>query len=127
MERDRWRVGVGPRAERLWSDDAPDEEYSEWAGVVEWEWIGLGPFWEVQPAAGWRDYRDTPPSSAAGGPPIATARSAYAFYELSVIADQPLPGAMKLRSQLQTRWERHTDASQDARSLYFSIDVRRLF
>ena len=127
LERDRWHVGLGPRVERLWSNDAPDEEYSEWAGVLEWEWLGLGPFWEIAPAAGWRDYRETAASAPEGGPPIPTARSPYAFYELSAIADQPLPGSLRLRSQLQARWERNTDRSRDARSLYFSIDVRRLF
>jgi hypothetical protein len=43
------------------------------------------------------------------------------------MGDQPLPGELRVRLFAYLRFERHTEAAEDARSLYFSLDVRRVF
>ena len=53
--------------------------------------------------------------------------SSYAFYEIDLLADQALPGSLRLRAYVDARLESHVDHTQDARSLYFSLDLRRIF
>ena len=69
---------------------------------------------------GWREYAATRMDDLALHTP-------YAFYDFTVIGDQPLGGPVRLRAFANARIESHTDPAQDARSLYFSIDVRTLF
>jgi hypothetical protein len=76
----------------------------------------------VIPIAGWRDYDEGP-----AGSPTVGLHSSYAFYEVNVLADQALPGALRLRAYVNARYESHVDPAQDASSLYFSLDLRRLF
>ena len=111
---------VGPRVEALFSRLNPTEAYLEVGGALEYEMLGASALWIVSPAAGWRDY-DRNTGGAIG------LHSSYAFYELGLIADQALPAGLRVRANGTFRLEYHIDDSQDARSLYFSLDVRRLF
>jgi hypothetical protein len=115
----RWSLAAGPRAEALFSRLNLGEGYRELGGVVEFEYLDGGALWSVAPAAGWRDY-----DSSGGQLKI---HSSYAFYELNLLGDQALPGGLRVRALSTLRLESHTDHAQDARSLYFSCDVRRLF
>ena len=115
-------VAAGPRLDALFARLDPGEGYQELAAVVELESLALGAWWNVTPVAGWRDYDEAPGETQGIG-----IHSSYAFYEINVIADQALPGALKLRAFANARYESHVDAAQDARSLYFSLDLRRLF
>lgn len=131
-----YRARVGPRLEigsgaSLWFGPHAEwlraglesENYAEFGGTVEWEGLWGGAWWSLVPSAGWRDYPDT---RSAGGDGTFS-HSPYAFYEAQCIGDQPLPGRMRLRAIATGRIESHVDHSQDARSLYLSVDVRRLF
>jgi hypothetical protein len=122
--RDRLSFGCGPRAEMLESPREPGEEYREIAGIIELEYLGARTWWNLTPAAGWRDYGEVPASDAfaAAGP-----HSSYSFAEIGVLADQGFPGAVRLRLLATARFEWHIDPAQDARSLYFSLDLRRVF
>ncbi len=115
-------VAVGPRFDALFARLDPAEGYQEIAAMVEFESLALGAWWNVIPIAGWRDY-DEPPA----GQETLGLHSSYAFYEINVLADQALPHALRLRAYVNARYESHVDSAQDARSLYFSLDVRRLF
>jgi hypothetical protein len=115
-------VTAGPQAEILRSAVNPAEDYDEFGGFFEIEFFGLGGWWSATPAAGWRDYSGT--SLDPGGLDL---HDSYAFYELSVLGDQRLPAALRLRALGTVRLERHADSASDATSLYFSLDVRRLF
>jgi hypothetical protein len=119
-----WSVTVAPRAETLFSRLDPAEGYQELAGTVELEYLNPGSWWNATPAAGWRDYDEIPGSA---GDAAFGLHSSYAFYELGLLADQTLPAGLRLRAFLNGRFEYHIDSAQDARSLYFSLDVRRLF
>jgi hypothetical protein len=57
-------------------------------------------------------------------PPL---HSSFDFVELTGFLDQPLPGKLRARATAAVRSERHDVADHDARSLYFSLDLRRLF
>ena len=43
-----------------------------------------------------------------------------------MFGDQPLPGSLRLRLSGMGRAVVHSDGTEDARSLYFSLDLRRL-
>jgi hypothetical protein len=113
-------IGVGPRLDALFSRLDPTESYREIAALVEFESLGLGAWWNVIPVAGWRDYDEAPEATIG-------IHSSYSFAEINLLADQTLPGALRLRAYVNGRLESHVDHSQDARSLYFSLDLRRLF
>jgi hypothetical protein len=113
-------VAAGPWVERLWSAWNPAESYTEVAGSFELEWLGGRGWWSLTPAVGWREYEQTRLADLA-------LHSPYAFYDFTVIGDQPLAGSLRLRAFANARLESHTESAQDARSLYFSIDVRTLF
>ncbi len=82
----------------------------------------------MSPSAGWRAYRmESSEAPAAGALAVTVSRSSYAFVQCDAIVDQSLPGAVRLRLFGSGRLERHTDPALDARSLYISLDVRRLF
>jgi hypothetical protein len=123
----RWTSGttslaLGPRLDVLLARLNPSEGYQEIAAMGEFESLALGAWWNVIPIAGWRDY-DEPadPDDSIG------LHSSYSFVEINVLADQALPGALRLRAYVNGRFESHIDHAQDARSLYFSLDLRRLF
>ena len=123
----RWTSGttslaLGPRFDALFARLNPGEAYQEIAAVGEFESLALGAWWNVIPAAGWRDYTEPAGSDASLG-----VHSSYSFLEINVLADQALPGALRLRAYVNGRYESHVDHAQDARSLYFSLDLRRLF
>ncbi len=120
-----WTLTPGPRGEWLSSPRDPGEGYQEVGGDVDVEYVGRRAWWYVTPAAGWREYHAVPADFT--GLSVPGLHSSFAFYELSVLGDQPLPGALRLRVTGTARLERHTDPAQDARSLYFSVDLRRLF
>ncbi len=115
-----WALSAGPRAEALGADLNPGEGYQEIAAAIAAEYLGAGSWWSVEPVAGWRDYDETP-AAGPGTPPL---HSSYAFYELNLIADQPLPGRFRLRVLAALRWESHVDAAQDARSVYVTSELR---
>jgi hypothetical protein len=120
----RWILTVGPRGEVLWSPESPAEEYREIGGFVEVEFATGGAWWTATPAAGWRDYSEVPFSDVLGA---SSPRSSFAFYEVSLLGDQPLAPGLRLHLLASGRYEAHVDAAHDARSLYFSLDVRKLF
>src|SRR5262249_16624803 len=76
----QWVVELGPRLETLFAPLNRGEEYREWSGFMNLEFLGRGPWWNVTPAAGWREYGNIE-SAGPGTPPI---HSSYAFYALDV-------------------------------------------
>jgi hypothetical protein len=121
--RGAWTLGAGPRGELLRSRSNPAEAYQEIGGFLEVEYLGGG-LWTFAPAAGWRTYREGAQTDPFD---VAAIHSSYAFYEINAFGDQPLAGTLRLHLLATGRYESHEDHSQDARSLYFSFDVRKLF
>jgi hypothetical protein len=112
----------GPEAEVLRSGINPEENYEEIGGFLEAEFLRQGGWWSFGPAAGWREY-----SGTSLDPDGLGLRGSYAFYEISVLGDQRLPAGLRLRTFGVARIERHANPVNNATSLYFSLDVRRLF
>jgi hypothetical protein len=121
FERGSVQIAVESRAEALFAPRSASEEYRELGGALDLELLGAGAWWSLTPAAGWRDYR------AGGSIESGALHSSFAFYEIGLLADQTLPSAVRVRLLASARHELHVDRAQDARSLYFSVDVRRLF
>ena len=119
-----WSAWLAPRAEMLSSGWNPGEEYFETALAIETEALVGRSWWSVTPAAGWREYGDDPVAAAQG---IGSPRSSYAFAELSAFGDQQVAGGVRMRLLAHARLEAHQDDSQNASSLYFSLDVRKIF
>lgn len=122
-----WRVGMGPRAEWLsapWNDA---ESYDELGWTLELERFTAASWWNVAPAFGRRRYAGTVAAMTDLLLPATPLHSDFTFVELSAFLDQKLPARMRVRALATLRDERHDDPDQDARSLYFSLDVRRLF
>lgn len=119
----RWSLAAGPRAEILSSPLARSESYREIGGALDFEYLDGGAWWNVSPAAGWRAYDTNTGADVAE----LSIHSSYAFYELTLLNDQPLPAGLRVRGIATVRLESHLDASQDSRSLYLSLDVRRTF
>ena len=117
-------LAAGPRAELLTAPWNPAERYREWGASLEVEFLDDGRWWLLGPAAGRRGYEVSEVGSSTEPNAI---HSSYLFAELQVLADQALPGHWRLRLTANGRSEKHDDPSQDARSLYFSLDLRRLF
>jgi hypothetical protein len=115
----RWSLSAGPRAEILSSRLNPSESYREVGGAVEFEVLGSRALWSVTPAAGWRAYDQSPTAAAS-----VSLHSSYAFYELDLLADQALVDRLRVRVSTSLRYELHTDASQDAGSIYLSMQLR---
>lgn len=120
LEAGGWSFELSPRVEWLRAPRNASESYVEPAVGVEAEWVGSGALWGLSPAFGHREYE----SEAAGA--IALHQS-FTFLEAHLLADQALPARMRLRTFLYGRLEHHADSTQNTRSLYFSVDVRRLF
>ena len=119
FEHRAWTVALESRAEALRARRNTTERYREAGGATELEYLGSRSWWSVTPAAGWRDYDDDPDD--------APLHSSFAFYEIAAAGDQSLIAGLRVRLFLNGRLEYHVDKAQDARSLYFSLDVRRLF
>ncbi|MBI3538871.1 MAG: hypothetical protein HY076_01170 [Candidatus Eisenbacteria bacterium] len=117
-----WTLTLGPRGEALFSRLNPAEGYRELGGGLECEFLGGTGLWSVTPVAGWRDYDQVPGSLQGVG-----VHSSYAYYEVGLLADVGLPAALRLRTNGIARHEDHLDDSQNARSVYISVDVRRQF
>ncbi len=120
-----WTLEVGPLAEWLSAPRATDEDYLEFGGFADFETVSSGTLWNVTPSGGRRSYRGAGASSTADL--YAGGRSSYRYVQLDALGDQSLPGAWRVRVAGSARWEFHDDSSQNAGSLYFSLDVRRLF
>ena len=117
----RWAASLGPRIEVLEARLNPGERYRELGGVLDFEYLGAGSWWSATPAAGWRDYDDT----ESAGPGTPALHSSYAFYGFDLVADQVIPAGLRLKVLAALRWEYHVDPSQDARSVYASVELSR--
>lgn len=120
-EEGRWSITAGPRGEVLMSRRAPGESYREIGGEVEVEFLGTRSWWTVTPAAGWRAYDDSPQAGLPG-----SLHSSFAFVSLDAFADQPLAPQWKLRGLTSLRYEAHTDETQNAASVYLTLQLRWL-
>lgn len=118
-------VEAGPRMDWLSTPLVPEESYLEVGGYVSLETIADGALWTLMPSAGRRRYRSGEPDPNLAG--ITTGHSSYGFVGLKVFGDQRIPGGWRARVSANGRWELHEDAVENATSLYFSVDVRRLF
>ena len=116
----RWSLSLGPRAEILTAPLNRDESYREIAGILEVEYLAGSGWWSLAPTVGWRNYERL----EIAGPVLPPLHSPFAFYELNLIADQPLSSHVRLRAITALRVESHTDPSQDAMSLYASGELR---
>lgn len=120
FESGAWSAALGPRAEFLTATAAPAEAYREIAAAGEFESVAGHAWWSFAPAGGWRGY------SLGSAPDLPVLHSSYAFAEAALMFDQPLLAGVRLRGSGLMRCEWHQDATQDARSLYFSLELRRL-
>jgi hypothetical protein len=116
-------LAAGPRAEWLVSPLDPAEAYAELGAAIEFESFGRGAWWHVVPAVGRRSYRHE--AQRGRFDPVGL-HTDYDFIGLDVLADQGLGAGLRLRLLVSGRLERHTDSGDDSRSLYFSLDLRRL-
>ena len=119
-----WGLRAGPRFEVLDAPEVPAERYRQVAAVLEFERLHSGDWWSVSPSAGWREYERSASTLSLADPDL---HSSYLFVEGELFADVGLPGRVRLRMSGTGRYESHEDPSQDASSLYFSLDVRRRF
>ena len=122
-----WRAGTGPRAEWLTAPWNAAEEYVELAWALELERLTANGWWSLTPLAGHRRYAESAPAAPAADLLAPLLHSSFDFVELNAFLDQQLPAALRVRALAALRAERHDDPDHDARSLYFSFDVRRLF
>jgi len=119
-----WAVRLGPRFEALLAPEVPAERYRQVALVIEGERLHLGDWLSLAPSAGWREYERSAATLSLTEPDL---HSSYLFVEGEAFGDFGLPGRVRLRFSGSARYESHEDPSQDANSLYGSIDVRRAF
>ena len=101
----------------------PAEEYGELGAALEFESFGRGAWWRVAPVAGRRTYRY---ETRRGHFDPVGLHTNYSFVGLDLLADQALGPRSRLSLLVSGRLERHTDSGDDSRSLYFSLDLRRL-
>lgn len=116
---------AGPRLDWLSTSLAPEESYLEAGGYVSLEAIADGALWTITPSAGHRRYRSGEPDP--NFPSVTSGHSSYGFVELEMFGEQRIRGGWRARVSANGRWELHDDAVENATSLYFSVDVRRLF
>ncbi len=116
-ELERLRVSFGPRGEILDAPWNPSESYRELAAAIDLDVLAGGAWWSLAPAIGWREYDEVEFSL----------HSPYRFYDLSLYGDHPIGSEVRLRVLASGRIEEHARSADDARSLYLSVDVRRLF
>lgn len=119
-----WSIRAGPRLEWLRAPLISAERYREVAGVIEVERLHAGDWWSLAPAAGWRQYERSAATVSLDEPDL---HSSYLFLEGLAFTDVGLPGSVRLRMSGSARFEQHEDPSQDATSVYLSLDVRRSF
>jgi hypothetical protein len=120
LEREaRWSLTVGPIGEVLMAPLAPGEAYREIGGEAQFELLGVGSWWNVTPAAGYRAYD----SEGQAGLPGAL-HSSFTWVSLDAFIDQALPARARLRALTSLRYESHTDPSQNAASVYLSLQLR---
>lgn len=117
----RWSVTAGPRGEILLSRLAPGESYREVGGEVEVEFLGARSWWTVTPAIGWRAYDDSPQAGLPG-----SLHSSFVFASLDAFVDQPLLRRWRIRGLTSLRYEAHADETQDAASVYLTLQLRWL-
>ena len=117
-------LGAGPRWERLSAPWNTAERYDEGAFSLEAEFLGATGWWMFEPSAGRRGYQASENGQSLDPNAI---HSSYLFADVQVLGDQGLPRRWRARLTLSARAEKHDDPSQDSRSLYFSLDLRRLF
>jgi hypothetical protein len=117
-------LAFGPRVEVLTAPWNAAERYVEVALPLELETLAAGHWWLLEPAAGTRAYQL---SESGNSKDPAAIHSSYLFLETEVLGEQPLPQRMRARLTAIVRFEQHDDPSQDSRSLYFSLDLRRVF
>ena len=117
-------VSAGTRWEWLDAPWNPVERYREAAATLEFERFTLGSWIMISPAYLWRRYEVTNSGSGFDAQPT---HSHFDGIELFTMFEQAIPGGLRVRSTGVGRIEWHRDSSDDARSLYFSLDVRRLF
>lgn len=125
-----WRFGgashvsAGARLEWLSAAWNPVERYREAAVTAEYERFTIGSWMVISPALLWRRYEVT---STGSGFDLQLAHSHFDGVELFAMLEQSVPGGLRVRSTGVGRIEWHRNSSDNARSLYFSLDVRRLF
>jgi hypothetical protein len=119
-----WAVRLGPRFEMLAAPDVPAERYRQFALALEGERLHLGDWLSVAPSAGWREYERSSSRLSLETPDL---HSSYLYVEGEAFGDFGLPWRTRLRFSGSARYESHEDPSQDANSLYFSVDFRRSF
>src|SRR5262249_6070481 len=119
-----WGVRVGPRLEWLLAPDVVAERYRQFSLVLEAERLHLGDWLSLSPSAGWRDYERSSARLSLATPDL---HSSYLFAEAEAFGEFGLPGRTRLRFSGSARFESHEDPSQDANSLYLSVDFRRAF
>ena len=119
-----WGLRVGPRLEWLRAPGVPAERYLEVAGVIEAERLRGGDWWSFAPAAGWRQYERSAATVSLNNPDL---HSSFLFVEGEWFADFALPVSLRSRLSGTGRIEQHEDPSQNASSLYLSLDLRRSF
>ena len=119
-----WGLRAGPRLEWLDAPEVPAERYRQLAAVIEFERLHAGDWWSLAPSAGWREYEHSAATLSLAEPDL---HSSYLFLEGDVFADVSLPGRVRLRFSGSGRYESHEDPSQDASSMYASVELRRRF
>lgn len=119
-----WALRIGPRLEWLVAPQVPSERYREVAAAIEVERLHGSDWWSITPSAGWRQYERSASTVSLDEPDL---HSSYLFVEGEVFADVALPAALRARFSGSGRYESHEDPSQDAMSMYFSLDLRRRF
>jgi len=119
-----WNLRAGPRFEWLRAPTVPAERYHEVSGVIEADRLQGGNWWSIAPAAGWRQYEHSASTTSLATPDL---HSSYLFVGGDWFADVGLPGRVRVRASGSGRFEQHEDPSQDASSVYLSLDVRRTF
>lgn len=122
-----WRISTGPRADWLEAPWSREEEYVDFAWGFEVEHLTAGSWWSITPGLGHREYSTEPAGPASIDSAAFSPHSSFDYLELTGYLDQALPARLRLRALGTLRAERHSDRDQDSRSLYFSVDVRRLF
>lgn len=115
-----YSLTASPQGEALLAQASPGERYFEWGGALDVERSLGQAWWSFSPSAGVRRY------TAVGDVALLSGHSDYRFLELQMLVDQALPLKCRARLSATLRFEKHDDPSQDARSLYFSVDLRRL-
>ena len=117
-------AAVGGRGEWLRAPWNPLERYREAAALIELESLTSRAWYVLSPTVLWRDYEV---ESQGQGFDLQPAHSDFTGLEIFLMLEQAIPGGVRLRGTGVGRVEWHRDSADDARSLYFSLDVRRLF